>query len=93
MFKKLELTTENDVDMEKVDKFFGEAFDNQISAQHYKAAAQKCYEEITANFKKIQEKYEAAPFGLKKNECNVKFMAMMTCVEFQTFLVKCHENL
>jgi hypothetical protein len=73
--------------MVEISKYIDAAFDDKISAENYKEAALKCYNEITSNFANIQSKYEASPFELKKDECNIKFMAMMTCVEFQTFLV------
>jgi hypothetical protein len=88
MYKELNLTNADDVDLDAVDKYSDAAFDDTTSAQSYKAAARKCNDEISSNFKNILAKYEAIPFQLSKNNCNVKFMAMTACVEFETFRVR-----
>lgn len=88
LFKELKLTKgTDDVDMDSVNKYLDSAFIDKVSAENYKVSAQKCYEEINSNLMKIQLKYEASPFEVNRTDCNVKFMAMMTCVEFKTFLV------
>lgn len=88
MFKELNLTKADDVDLDALDKFVDKAFEDKTSAQSYKAAAHKCNDEISSNFRNIQAKYEAAPFQLYKKNCNVIFMAMTACVEFETFRVR-----
>lgn len=88
VFKEFKLTNGNDdVDMDAVINYLDSAFTDKISAESYKVSAQECYEEISSNFVKIQSKYEAAPFELNRTDCNVKFMAMATCMEIKKFLV------
>ena len=74
--------------MEALDKYIDASFNDKLSVGSYKTAAKKCNEKISSKVQNILMKYEAAPFHLQKSECNVKFMAMMTCMEFETFQVR-----
>lgn len=86
-FKQIKLLKNNDVDMEAAEKYFDSIFKDETWKQNFKAAGKKCYQEISKNFTAIQAKFEAAPFNVKKESCNVKFMAMMTCITLEGFVV------
>lgn len=73
--------------MEAIFKFYDNIFIDKVRSENFKSAADICYKEITKNFTTIQKKFEAEPFKLKKKDCNVKFMAMHSCISLETFIV------
>lgn len=50
-----------------------------------KAAADECIKTITAKKDDIAKALEAAPFNIKKDQCNVLFMSVMTCIHLEAF--------
>lgn len=87
--KALKLSANDDLDLDAHDKYFETAFDTESRKQSYIVAARKCYHEVTANLPAIISKYEAEPFNIKKDTCNIKFMAVSTCVQVEAHLVSC----
>ena len=87
IFHELKITNEGDVDMEATFKLFDNTFSDKIWSQSFKSAAEICFKEVTVNFAAIQSKFEAEPFNLKKEDCNVKFMAIHSCVSLETVIV------
>lgn len=85
--KALKLSANDDLDLEAHDKYFETIFDSESIKQSYITAARKCYHEVTAKLPAIISKYEAEPFNIKKEACNIKFMAVTTCVQVQAHLV------
>lgn len=83
----MKLTKDNDVDIDAVTNYCDSAFQDEDWKQKYKQSAKKCYQDISANISSLETKYEAAPFNLTKDLCNIRFMAMMTCVQLQAFFV------
>lgn len=52
-----------------------------------KAAAEKCVKEITEKKDEIIKEMENAPFNVKKDQCNVTFMSLITCIHIESFKV------
>lgn len=44
-----------------------------------KATFESCIKEVNEKFGEIQKKYEEAPHNIKKDQCNVKAMAVNSC--------------
>lgn len=89
IMKALKLSANDDLDLDAHDKYFETAFDTESRKQSYIVAARKCYHEVTVNLPAIISKYEAAPFNIKRDTCNIKFMAVSTCVQVEAHLVSC----
>jgi hypothetical protein len=87
MFKDLGLVKNGDVDIEAAEKYLDTAFDDKIWIENHKTAAELCHKEVMANLPSIQTKYEAEPFNIKRTDCDVKFMAIHSCVSLETFIV------
>lgn len=87
IMKGLKLAANDDLDLEAHDKYFETIFESERMKQTYIVAAKKCHQEVTAKLPAIISKYEAEPFNIKKEMCNIKFMAVTTCVQVQAHLV------
>lgn len=52
-----------------------------------KGAGEECYKEISTKKDEIVNELEKAPFNIKKDQCNVQFMSMVTCIHLEGFVV------
>lgn len=87
IFSDLKLTKGNEIDLAAVSKYIDSALSGADWKLIYQTTAKKCLQDISANLTSIVAKFEAGPFNLKRDLCNVKFMAVMTCVQIHTFIV------
>jgi hypothetical protein len=73
--------------MDLVNPFLERAFQDKAWTESYKAATEICLLEVMSNYTAIQAKHELEPFLIPRNECDVKFMAVHSCVNLETFIV------
>lgn len=54
-------------------------FDDAKFKEVFKGTFETCLKDVTEKIADIQKKYEGAPYNIKKDQCNVKFMAVNAC--------------
>lgn len=88
MFKELKLVKDNAIDKDAMQKYI----DTQVKEANWKpvmkTAVEECHKEITATKDEIVKQLSGAPFKISKDQCNVIFMSMITCVHLEGFEVK-----
>lgn len=52
-----------------------------------KSIVPECNKRVNDKLAAVQKKMEAAPFNVKKDQCNVKFNAIIACTEIEAFVV------
>lgn len=52
-----------------------------------KSVIPDCNKKVNAKFSEVQKKMEAAPYNIKKDQCNVKFGSIIACIEMESFQV------
>jgi chromosome condensin MukBEF complex kleisin-like MukF subunit len=57
-----------------------------------KSSFEVCLKEVVEKLPEIQKKLEAAPFNLKKDECDVQFIAVAFCASMETIKVCLSSN-
>lgn len=53
----------------------------------YKSSLEICFKEINEKMPDILKELEAEPFNIKKYQCNVKYMSIVTCIHLEAFIV------
>jgi hypothetical protein len=87
MLDESKLIKDNDFDKDGVTKYIDAAFEDDKWRQIFKSSFQQCYKEVSDKLADIQKRYEDAPLNIKKDQCNVKFMAVKTCTILESFKV------
>jgi hypothetical protein len=87
LFKELGLVKSDEIDLNAVSQYLDTAFEDKNWTESYKLAAEICYKEVMANLPSIKTKFEADPYNIKQTDCDVKFMAIHSCVSLETFIV------
>lgn len=54
----------------------------------FKSTFNECLKDITSKMPIITKTLESAPFNIKKDQCNVKYIAMVMCTEMKRFAVR-----
>lgn len=85
--KGSKLIKNNDIDKEAAMKFVDLSVTDSAWNSIYKLATEECLKEVDETFPEIQKKLEKAPFNIKKDQCNVKYMELVSCIESQVFMV------
>ncbi|KAG5677977.1 hypothetical protein PVAND_007689 [Polypedilum vanderplanki] len=91
MLNESKLIKDNDFDKDGVIKYIDTAIEDDRWKQIFKTSFQDCYKEVSDKFADIQKRYEDAPLNIKKDQCNVKFMAVKTCTILESFK-KCPDD-
>lgn len=81
------LLKENDVDKDGLLKYLDSAIDDEKWRKIFKTSFEMCLKEVNEKIEEIQKKFEEAPHNIKKEKCNVKFMAIKTCTMLEAFKV------
>lgn len=53
----------------------------------YKSSLEICFKEINEKMPDILKELEVEPFNINKNQCNVKYMSIVTCIHLEGFIV------
>ena len=71
--------------------------DKELKEAYWKApmksAVEECHKDLMSEKDKIISELEKAPFNIKKDQCNVLFMSMVTCIHLSGFTVSFEINL
>lgn len=74
IFKELKLVKDNCVDKDAMAKHIDDTVKEENWKPIMKASAEQCHKEITAKKDDIVKEMEAAPFNIKKEQCNVIYV-------------------
>lgn len=75
IFKELKLVKDNSLDKDGLLKHIDDTIKDEKWKPVMKAAAEECNKEITAKKDDIAKEMEAAPFNIKKEQCNVIYVS------------------
>lgn len=75
IFKELKLVKDNGLDKDALVKHIDGTIKDDNWKPVMKTAAEQCYKEITAKNDDIVKEMEAAPFNIKKEQCNVIYVS------------------
>lgn len=88
MFKELKLAKEDAFDKDAIVAHLEKDIKEANWKPVMKAAAEECIKDILAQKDKIITELEKAPFNIKKDQCNVLYMSMVTCIHLEGFGVR-----
>ena len=88
IFNELRITNNNDIDEPAIMNFFDDNVKEAIWKPIFKSTFQECMKEITSKMPIITKTMESAPFNIRKDQCNVKYIAMVMCTEMKHFTVR-----
>lgn len=88
LFKELKLAKDDAFDKDAVISHLEKDIKEANWKPVMKAAAEECIKDIMAQKDKIITELEKAPFNIKKDQCNVLYMSMVTCIHLEGFEVR-----
>lgn len=53
-----------------------------------KTSVEECIKKVNTNFVELSNVFGASPFNLKNDECNIKYMSIVTCIELDIYTVR-----
>lgn len=83
----MNLSKDDDINDEEVSKFIEKVVEDSEWKTVIQAAAKECKTKVNARTADIQKKMEAAPFNVKKDQCNVKYGSYLICLRMESFKV------
>lgn len=87
-FKELKFAKGDDLDEEMLINFMEKVIDEAEWRPILKSVIPECNKKVNAKFSEVQKKMEAAPYNVKKDQCNVKFGSIVACIKMESFQVK-----
>lgn len=86
-FKQLNLIKNSSLDMDAAHKYVDSLIKVEEWVPVLKSSSTKCLDILAKQKNEIIAEFEKAPFNIKKEECNVFYMAFGWCVSMQMFEV------
>lgn len=83
----LDLIKNDNIDEDAVLSYVDKTVDNDEWKSVYKVAVGVCLKEIVRDSAEIVKKFQNAPFNITSDQCNVKYMSLMTCIRLEGFSV------
>jgi hypothetical protein len=87
MFNESKLMKNTDLDKDAVLAFIDKEMKDATWKSAMKATAEECLKDVAEQKDKIIAELEKAPFNIKKDQCNVLPMSMVTCIHLEGFVV------
>lgn len=87
MFNTMKFIKDGDLDEAEVSKFIEKIVDDAEWKPVLQAIMKDCHTSVKAKLPAVITKYEAAPFNVKKDQCNVEYGSIVTCMKTQSFEV------
>lgn len=81
------LNAQNDLDKAASLKHVDEAIKDIEWKPVYRMAVHACFKEVNEELVDIIKEFEAPPYNIRKDQCNVKFVAFGTCTRLEAFTV------
>lgn len=88
MFKEMKLIKDNSVDKDAMLKYLDTQIKDASWKPVMKESTEECFKDIVEKKDEIAKELEKAPFNIKKDQCNVIFMSMVTCIHLEGFEVR-----
>lgn len=85
--KELKLTKDNDIDKNAMLQYADLQIKDASWKLVFKSAIEECYNEIKTKKDEIIMELEKAPFNIKRDQCNVTYMTMITCIHLEGYEV------
>lgn len=92
MFNEMKLVKNNAIDKDATLKYLDENTKEASWKPIMKSSFDECLTEITEKSAEIVKELEQTPFNIKKDQCNVIYMAMITCIHLESFVVNSFSN-
>lgn len=83
----LGLIKNGSIDEDAVSSYVDKTIDNDEWNSIYKVAVEVCLNEIDKDLSEIVKKFENAPYNISSEQCNVKYMSLVTCINLEGFSV------
>lgn len=83
---------DKEIDKEASLKYIETAVDDAKWKDVLKGSFETCYKEVSEKISEIQEKFEKAPpaqGGVKKDQCNIKALAINACMGMEAIFKVC----
>lgn len=87
VFKDLKLIKDDDINKQAALNFIESNTKDPIWKPVYKSSLEICFKEINEKMPDILKELQAEPFNIKRNQCNVKYMSIVTCIHLEGFIV------
>lgn len=81
------LNAQNDLDKAASLKHVDVAINDIEWKPVYRMAVHECFKEVNEELVDIIKEFEAPPYNIRKDQCNVKFVAFGTCTRLEAFTV------
>lgn len=88
MFKEMKLIKDNSVDKDAMLKYLDTQIKDASWKPVMKESTEECFKDLVEKKDEIAKELEKAPFNIKKDQCNVIFMSMVTCIHLEGFEVR-----
>ena len=82
------LTSENDINEGAALEYFNSHTQDAAWNPVLKSSVEECIKKVKTNFSELSNVFEASPFNLKGDECNIKYMSIVTCIELDIYTVR-----
>lgn len=88
IFVDLGLTSENDINEGAALEYFNSHTQDATWNPVLKTSVEECINKVNTKFSELSNVFGASPFNLKNDECNVKYMSIVTCIELNIYTVR-----
>jgi hypothetical protein len=78
---------DKEVDEKAILSLIDSLFEEDDVKKIFKTAYEDCAKEIKETMPEREKKLEAAPYNIKKDECNIKPMVWMNCILLNAYTV------
>lgn len=85
MFKELKFIKNGDLDEAELLKYVDKVIEDADWKPVFQTVVKECHKKVNAKLDKVRNKMEAAPFNVKKDQCNVKYGSVLTCTKVDSF--------
>lgn len=92
MFKELKFIKDGDLDEAELLKYVDKIVEDADWKPVFQTIIKECHKKVNAKLADVQKKMEAAPFNVKKDQCNVKWGSILTCTKVDSFDVSSPEK-
>lgn len=86
-YKEMKYIKDNEIDLKVAEKHFEETIVEENWRKVLKSVPEDCINRLKSTKQEFQMKIEAAPFKIKKEDCDAQLSAFNTCTTLEAFLV------
>lgn len=83
VYQEMKLSKDKNIDKDAVLKYLSTTFADAKWNDLFKSTFETCLSEVNEKLPEIEKKLENAPYNIKKDQCNVKFLAVTVCVALE----------